>query len=542
MSNIFSAFNKYKYLLLIILLAVGLRSVFIDWPFYTVEEARVSFRGYNLSHYGVDELGRKIPYVFNSLEGYKLPLTSYIASLGILIFGKNEYGIRIPFIILGVLLVFFTYKASFVFSKKREYALLSALILSFSPTLIFLSRVPNEIIILANLLLILFILLTRVKVNVLYIGVVVFLAVLTSQKAWFVLLPFIIFTLQIYNNDLNKTTKRNIYLLALFETALILIFFLNIPQGIRDLMEGNFTLTSDPTIKNGIDTLRGQAVIQGVPPFVAKILFNKLHYIFSSILNWLSAIQLNTFFGQFENNSKLAFYNMGVWTRITIIPFAWAAYLLIRRPEMKLRYLGWMGLLLTFPILFTYPLPPKQYIILFIPFMAFLISYGLMKMSVKLRVALILLILVELSINMLVSSYKDSKIGDIRPLWIKPLVSDINSVNNSEFIGVSDNIVEDITPYILLFGKERKISDPQNLDFPYKFRQPRLDNIIYIGSENEIYICSDKEQTDKRVKKVFLSERDLEKFTEPVLKTEKTYYDQLGKEVAFLVPGKLCLR
>src|SRR3989338_8255752 len=93
--------TTFKLLLVLIALAVFLRVYNFSFPAFTTDEARIAFRGYELYHNGVDELGRKLPFLFNSPDDYELPLVSYISALGTGFFGKSELGARVPVIIIG---------------------------------------------------------------------------------------------------------------------------------------------------------------------------------------------------------------------------------------------------------------------------------------------------------------------------------------------------------------------------------------------------------------------------------------------------------
>ena len=114
--------------IILIFLAVLLRIFNFSFPAFTTDEVRIAFRGYEISRNGVDELGRKFPYLFNSLDDYQLPLISYISTLGAGIFGKSELGTRIPFIIMGLILMLLTYKVATQLRRERSFHFFSAFI------------------------------------------------------------------------------------------------------------------------------------------------------------------------------------------------------------------------------------------------------------------------------------------------------------------------------------------------------------------------------------------------------------------------------
>src|SRR3990167_3269495 len=172
---------------ILVVLALFLRIFNFSFPAFTTDEARIAYRGYVLYTSGVDELGRKFPYLFNSLDDYQLPLISYISTLGAGIFGKSELGTRIPFIIMGLILMLLTYKVATQLSREKTFHFLSAFIVATSPGLIFVSKIPNESIVLTTLFLLLFYLLNKDRRNLLLILLTIILLIFTSKFSWFIL-------------------------------------------------------------------------------------------------------------------------------------------------------------------------------------------------------------------------------------------------------------------------------------------------------------------------------------------------------------------
>ena len=285
----------HKQIFAVVLLALFLRVLDFSFPAFTAEEASIAFRGYTLSK-GVDELGRSFPYLFNSQIDYRLPLTSYISALGAVFFGKSEMAARIPFIIIGFVLVLLTYKVSTQLSKEKSFHIFSTFIVAISPVLIFVSKVPNEPIVATTLLLWLFYLLNKNKLNSILIFLIIILLILTSKSSWFIVTPFVIYTVFIYRNTLNLRDKLKLSLISLTFASLAFVLFLQVPQGARSLSENNFSLFSDITIKNGINRIRGQGRESGWPPILGKILVNKSHFFAAGSLHWLSNIQPAVFF------------------------------------------------------------------------------------------------------------------------------------------------------------------------------------------------------------------------------------------------------
>ena len=151
----------------------------------------MAFRGQLLAQDGVDELGRKLPYLFNSLEDYQLPLVSYISALGAVFLPKSDVGARLPFVIIGLILCLLTYKVAIQITKNKQIGLLSFFIIATSPVLIFVSKIPSEPVVLTTLFLLLFYLLNKERLNYALIFLTIILLILTSKFVWFILAPFV---------------------------------------------------------------------------------------------------------------------------------------------------------------------------------------------------------------------------------------------------------------------------------------------------------------------------------------------------------------
>lgn len=493
-------------LILILLTALFLRIYNIDFPSFTADEARIALRGHTLATAGADELGRKFPIIFNSLTDYQLLLPTYTAAIGTWMFGKSDFGARFTFILVGTLSVWLTYLVASVFNPAQKFRLLAATLVAFSPVVIFLSKIPNEIILITFLFLLLFLLLTRKNLN-LPASIAVFILLLSTSKiAWFTLLPFTAFTLLFLQKDSQKA--KLIIFISLLLTTFTIFLFLKIPQSIRSISENNFPIFSSETVKNGIDKLRGQGIEEGWPPLLERLLFNKLHYLSVGFLHWVSHLNLSS--------------------KILIIPFVIGFINLIKRDNRNLKILLGYVAILTFPLLFVYPRKFPEIVVLSLPFMLILTAYGLISIK-KWLICLIIIIMVFEVILYLPPS--------LRPVWIKPIVEESYALSQQGKIALSDDIVEDIIPF---FGWYTKVKSEYNfsmIDFPYKFREYELSNIKLIGFDNEFRSCGMDENIT-----LILSNRDLEKIQKSFqVSIEETYLGSLNKSVAYRLGNRVCI-
>lgn len=527
---------------ILLISALLIRMVPINYPFFNEEEARIAYRGYTLSQYGTDELGRKFPFIFNSASDYQLPVTSYITALGIAIFGKTDFGARVMFILIGTLAVFLTYKIAPLFFPEKQFAVFSALIVAFSPVLIFFSKIPNEFIVLILLMLALLYFLSREKINYFFILGIIFFALLTSKLAWFILPPFI--TLTIFSFDLNlpKFQKVKISILSFFLSFLIFSLFLQVPQGQRSILENNFYILQDDSVKNGIESLRGQGLESNWPNLIEKFLFNKGQYFFVGIFHWLSHLEPGVLFGQFDNNGKYGFISMGAFPKVLIIPFILGLISQIRKGlDIRARALFIYPLILTYPLFFIYPLLSPQVVILTLPFLSFICAYGLINLNKYIKSSIIGLAILELAINLFNPIFDLKVSNSFRPGWIQTIVSAGYTLSKDANVAFSDDITPDIIPFLQWYTPVGIENNPAG-QFPYKFHQTQLKNIKIIGSNDVFYHCGLDKPTY-----IIAGKRDHKKIkwwlninTDKILK--ETYKDNLKQEIASLLEPTICVR
>lgn len=529
-----------KTLILLIIFAFILRIINFSHPSFTAEEARIAHRGYTLAKYGTDEIGRKFPLIFNSLDDYQLPLVSYIAMIGIAIFGKTDLGARVPFIFIGMILVFLIYKIGNTFSTNSKLGLISAFIVATSPTLIFLSKTPNNAIVLSFIFTYLFYLLINNK-GLKFIIPTIAVAVLVSKFAWFILLPFLLFT-RIFKS--NPTYNRQFSISVFFALLIVgsvFLIFLTIPQSKRSLVENNFTIFSDITIINGINALRGQGIQSDWPGLVEKLLFNKLHFLTIGILHWLSHF-LNPalYFGQFDGSGKMSYSYLGAWTKVLIIPAILGVFSIVKKGDRKSKLFLLLPLILTFPSALIYPNYTLDLAVLALPFMAIVIALGclqIFQVNKLWATAGFFLIIFELIINIYSNSAEYKNTDVLRPRWIKQIVAKVHKSSQDNQTAISDNVVSDITTFINWYTPEgNKIID-LNIPWPYKFRQYNLSNIKIIGFDDKFRSCGKDEKVT-----IFVSKRDLDKIQNEIpVKHSTTFKDSRDLEQTYLIDENICL-
>lgn len=146
-SNIFKKLLKPAYLIVLIIFLsliirfyqLGENPPGLDW-----DETAHGYNAYSILKTGRDEYGYKLPLSFRSFDDYKPPLYTYLVVPSVAVFGLNNYAVRFPSALLGVLAVLFTYLMVYELFKNKKIALLAAFFLAISPWHLQFSRVAFE--------------------------------------------------------------------------------------------------------------------------------------------------------------------------------------------------------------------------------------------------------------------------------------------------------------------------------------------------------------------------------------------------------------
>ncbi len=132
---------------LIIFLAAFLRFYQVDKnpPSLTWDEVSLGYNAYSISETLKDEHGRFLPYEYFAAFGdYKPPIYIYTDVLPIKIFGLNEFAVRFPSALAGVLTVLIAYFVVMEMFGRRSLSLLTSFLLAISPWHTQLSRAAFE--------------------------------------------------------------------------------------------------------------------------------------------------------------------------------------------------------------------------------------------------------------------------------------------------------------------------------------------------------------------------------------------------------------
>src|SRR3989344_1420207 len=140
--------KKIKLILLIVILVIG--AVLRLWQLGAVpssidwDEASLGYNAYSIFETGKDEFGKTLPVVLRSFNDYKPALYTYLIIPSYKIFGLNEFSIRFPSAIMGILTLISVYFLVKKLFQKENIALLTTFLLAISPWHIQFSRIAFE--------------------------------------------------------------------------------------------------------------------------------------------------------------------------------------------------------------------------------------------------------------------------------------------------------------------------------------------------------------------------------------------------------------
>lgn len=102
---------KKIFLVSIIILAFILRfyKLGVVPPALEWDEVAIGYDAYSILKTGRDQFGQILPITFRSIDDYKPPLYEYLAIPSIALFGLNEFSVRFPSALAGVVAVLLTY-------------------------------------------------------------------------------------------------------------------------------------------------------------------------------------------------------------------------------------------------------------------------------------------------------------------------------------------------------------------------------------------------------------------------------------------------
>lgn len=267
---------KGKLIWIVVIVAFLIRFVSLtSFPAgFNADEASFGYDAYSLMHTGRDQWGTFLPIVLKSFGDYKAPVYSYLAIPSIAAFGLNVFSTRLPNVFVGALSVYIIYLLSKKLSNSENIAILAALLLTFNPWGIMLSRgaIESNLITFFLPLGIYLFLQKRYWLAALVFGINMF----TYHSAKLITPIVTIGLLIIFHKEVFRTGIKNLItpaiIFLIFSFGVLYTF--KIGGGVR-IAERSIT---DGALEQGFQQ-RMQAISKGQSQFISKLVHNKYEVI-----------------------------------------------------------------------------------------------------------------------------------------------------------------------------------------------------------------------------------------------------------------------
>ncbi len=213
-------FNIGRSIYLIIILAALLRVWRLDVnpPHLSPDEASLGYNAYTILKTGRDEYGKSLPIIFKSFGDYKPGFYVYLTVPFIAILGLNEWSVRLPSAIAGILSIYLIYlivdklteKKSNIFvfkSLSLSVGEIAAFLLAFSPWHIHFSRGAWEV---------------NIALTLTLIGIYFFLRALNKPILFFLASVFFALSFITYQGAKLSTTLIMLCLVAVYFKEIII--------------------------------------------------------------------------------------------------------------------------------------------------------------------------------------------------------------------------------------------------------------------------------------------------------------------------------
>jgi 4-amino-4-deoxy-L-arabinose transferase-like glycosyltransferase len=320
-----------------ILLAVLIFAAFLRlWKISEVpvslfgDELDVGYHAYSVLKTGRDYYGNFMPLHFHSLAEWRTPLYLYSAVPTVFLFGISPLGVRLPAAIFGVAGVWGLYLLVKELTKEEKISLLSAFLLAISPWHIQYSRAGFEV--------------TQLLTFLLF-GIYFFIKSLRESKYLWVAIMFLTFTPWIYSTAklftpllllfLFVVWRRDIFKMPQKEMikGVIAGVIVGVPIAYSTIFGGGAqrakytSVFTDPTIEPEIgharmvdNLMRDDLALGYKPEFSDRLFHNKFTFWGGAIIrNYLQSVSTGFLFVEGDPNLRHSIKGMGQFYKIEIV-------------------------------------------------------------------------------------------------------------------------------------------------------------------------------------------------------------------------------
>ncbi len=384
-------------LLTILVIATFLRMSALDKVPVSMfgDELDVGYQAYSILKTGKDYYGNFMPLHFHSLAEWRTPLYLYSAVPTVAVFGLSEYGVRLPAAIFGILGIYALYLLVKQLFGSEKWALLAAVVLTFSPWHIQYSRAGFEVTqLLFFLILGLYFLFKGLKedgkhfwLSAVCFGLTPW--VYSTAKLFTPLL--LVFLFLLYRQEIFKVKVK--YLVF----ALIAFLVVGGPIAYSTVFGGGaqrfgyISVFSDPTTEPEVGTARGiDARARGEtgtglnPTKLDRLVHNKFTFWGEKVLNnYLQPFSADFLFNSGDPNPRHTIEGMGLFYKIEAVALLFGIVLFFASKSISTKLklvIGFLALASIVPAAITRDGGNHATrLILMLPALAILVSYGILE-------------------------------------------------------------------------------------------------------------------------------------------------------------------
>lgn len=386
----------HKKILIAILLLASFSRLYklnVNPPSMFGDEADVGYHAYSILKTGRDYQGNLMPLHFHSLAEWRTPLYLYASVPTVAIFGVSPLGVRLPAAVFGVLSIYAFYLLIKQLTKNETLSLISATVLSISPWHLHYSRAGFEVTMLLYFLifgLFLFFKSLLQPKQLWLSGVILVSTPLIYSTAKFFTPFLLVILLILYRKELFKFPNR--YRLKAILSVLIiggLVTYATLFSG--GTQRFNYiSIFSDPVIVPEIGNARQiEARVRGekgeglTPNLSDRIFNNKFTYVGNVFIkNYLQSFSTEFLFTKGDPNPRQS-TGFGQFYRIEFVFLILGIVFFFKNrnidSKFKILSLAWL-ILAPIPAALTRDGGNHATrLILMLPILMFLISYGVYK-------------------------------------------------------------------------------------------------------------------------------------------------------------------
>lgn len=279
----------------------------------TVDEAGQGYSAYSILKTGKDEWGDFLPLNPRGFGDYKPPVYMYLLVPAIGLFDLNEFSVRLPSAIAGILTVWLIFLLVRDLFKNRSLGLLASFFMAISPWHVYYSRLGWE----SNVGLAFFVLGIWSFIKGMERSAFLMLAALgfglsgMSYHSFKLLVPLMVLSLAIiFRRQIKKTDKKSIVAACAIAGVFVLIL------GYGFIFSGAGRRAQDQSIlkEENMSVLREMQVDDGLAQPLNRFVYNKYQFFISKVAdNYLGYFSLSFLFGPHRSDgSILNFPSLGL--------------------------------------------------------------------------------------------------------------------------------------------------------------------------------------------------------------------------------------